>query len=145
MDDVVKRDPRGQGDQGEASAALWFLAEGATVFAPFFHTPRDFDLIAYWGEGLKRVQVKTTTQFRKGRWEVTVCTRGGNRSWSGLVKRLDAKRYEYLFVVAGDGRRWLIPSEKVDGGCGLRLGGPKYGDYEIDPGRPLLESVATLD
>jgi hypothetical protein len=32
-----------------------------------------------------RVQVKTSTDYRLGRWEVTVCTRGGNQSWSGMV------------------------------------------------------------
>ena len=93
--DVIKRDPRGQGDQGEWSAMLWF-GERGSVFLPLFHC-RDFDLIADWGEGLARVQVKTSTMFRKGRWEVSVCTSGGNQSWNGVIKRLDPSCYDYLF------------------------------------------------
>ena len=142
--DVVKRDPRGQGDQGERSAMLWFGERGAAVFMPVFHSP-DFDLIADWGEGLVRVQVKTSTAFRKRRWEVNVCTRGGNRSWNGLIKYLDPSRYDHLFVLVGDGRRWLIPARSVEGTTAIRLGGPKYSEYEIDPGEPLRAAASPLD
>jgi hypothetical protein len=141
----IKRDPRGQGDRGEQLAALWFEARGVAVFVPRFHNPRDFDFIVDWDDGVGRVQVKTSTQFRNGRWEVTLCTRGGNRSWNGLVKRLDPTRYEYLFVVVGDGRQWLIPAPDVEGGCGIRLGGPKYEKYELERGQPLLQNAASLD
>jgi hypothetical protein len=71
------------------------------------------------------VQVKTCTWWTRERWTVSVCTRGGNQSWSGVVKRLDASRCDYLFVLAGDGRRWFIPSHAVGGGTNIRLGGPK--------------------
>jgi hypothetical protein len=37
--EIVKRDPRGQGDQGERSAMLWFGEKGAAVFMPVFHSP----------------------------------------------------------------------------------------------------------
>ena len=134
---TTKRNPRGQGDKGELSAALWFWERGSSVFIPLFHNNPHFDLIADWGEGPKRIQVKTSTYFHNGRWGITLCTRGGNRSWSGLVKTLDASEYDFLFVLVGDGRRWLIPSDEVAGGSGLNLGGPKYERYEIEPGAPL--------
>ena len=108
--DSVERDPRGQGERGEQLAACLVRVAGRTGVRPVLSQPAYYDFIVDWGEGPKRIQVKTSTQFRSGRWEVTVCTRGGNRSWNGVVKRLDAARYEYLFVVVGDGRRWLIPS-----------------------------------
>jgi len=136
MGTMVKRDPRGQGDRGELSAVLWFGAQGASVFMPMFHS-RDYDLIADFGGGLLRIQVKTSNCFINGRWSITLCTRGGNRSWSGLVKYLDASTYDYLFVVVGDGRRWFIPSAKVGGSSGMMLGGPKYAEFEIDRGEPL--------
>ena len=132
----IKRDPRGQGDQGEMSAMLWFGERGAAVFVPLTHC-RDFDFIADWGEGVARIQVKTSTQFRNRRWFVVVCTRGGNRSWTGLVKYLDPASYDYLFVLIGDGRRWLIPAAEVGGRSAVLLGGPKYMRYEIERGRPL--------
>jgi hypothetical protein len=122
---------------------LWFGAQGAAVFMPCFHSP-DFDLVVDWGEGLIRVQVKTTAFWRDNRWEVSVCTHGGNQSWTGVVKLLDPSRYDYLFVLAGDGRRWLIPVPVVGGGRAIHLGGPKYAAFEIDRGEPLPAYLASL-
>jgi PD-(D/E)XK endonuclease len=115
---------------------LWLGGKGAAVFIPVFHSP-DFDLVADWGNGLIRVQVKTTALFRNRRWVAAVCTRGGNQSWSGLVKKLDSRRYDYLFVHVGDGRRWFMPSSAAGGGCSISLGGPLYAEFEIEPGDPL--------
>src|ERR1700744_2338014 len=97
----TKRDPRGQGERGEKLAAAWFIEQGAAVLVPMLHTLRDFDFVVSWEDGSapQRIQVKTSTLFRNGRWDVAVCTRGGNRSWSGLVKRLDPSKYDALFVV----------------------------------------------
>jgi hypothetical protein len=63
--------------------------------------------------------------------------RGGNRSWSGEVKRLDASRCDYLFVHVGDGRRWMIPVNFLDASSGLALGGHKYAQFEVERGDPL--------
>jgi hypothetical protein len=128
--------PREQGDKGELSAATWFSEQGASVAFPLFHSP-NWDLVVEREEGLYRVQVKTSTVFRNARWEVAICTRGGNRSWSGIVKRFSASRCDILFVHVGDGRRWCIPSERVDGGSAIHLGGLKYAEFEVDSGRPL--------
>jgi len=40
-------------------------------------------------------------------------------------------------VLVADGRRWFIPANAVAGGTGILLGGSKYSDFEVDPGRPL--------
>ena len=134
--ETIKRDPRGQGGEGEISAFIWLRSQGLPVFVPLGHS-RDVDLVTVIDDRALRVQVKTTTQWRNMRWEVTVCTSGGNRSWNGIVKKLDAARYDYLFVLVGDGRQWFIPSRRVDGGCSLALGGPKYAEFEIEAGQPL--------
>jgi hypothetical protein len=123
--------PRKQGDAGEGSAIAWLLTQGLPVFVPLQHSP-DYDLVSELGGKLIRVQVKTTRVYSKRRWHVSVCTRGGNRSWNGLVKRLDATRYDYLFVLVADGRRWFMPSEAASGGTKICLGGPVYDEYEID-------------
>src|ERR1700686_4409344 len=107
--------PRRQGDLGEFSAMEWLGSKGYGVCFPIGHSP-DYDLIADDGEVLLRVQVKTSTQQGKGRWRVAVCTRGGNRSWNGLVKRFSATRCDWLFVLVADGRRWFIPAGVVAGG-----------------------------
>jgi hypothetical protein len=81
--------------------------------------------------------VKSSSLFVGRRWRVQLCTRGGNRSWTGTVKRFNASRCDWLFVLVGDGRRWFIPSQRVVGGTRVSLGGPKYAEFEIEPGRPL--------
>jgi hypothetical protein len=40
-------------------------------------------------------------------------------------------------VLVADGRRWFIPADQIAGGAKLVLGGPKYADYEVEPGRPF--------
>jgi hypothetical protein len=107
----------------------------------------DYDLIADWGDRLQRVQVKTSSCWREGRWEVTLATRGGNQSWSGLVKVLDRSRCDSVFVHVGDGRRWHIPIAALGGGSGILLAGPKYAAYEVDRGDPLpaRNPLPTLD
>ena len=128
--------PRRQGDLGEVSAMQWLVAAGAFVWVPLVSAP-DYDLIAQFGDRLARVQVKTSTCWTNERFIVALCTRGGNQSWNGIVKRLDAKRCDAVFVHVGDGRRWYIPSEALGGSSGIVLGGPKYSEYEVEPGQPL--------
>jgi hypothetical protein len=128
--------PRRQGDIAEMSAMHWLTSIGAYVYIPVGHSP-DVDVIADLDGRLLRVQVKTCTRWDNDRFMVAICTRGGNRSWSGLVKRFDASRCDYLFVHAGDGRRWFIPAEAVGGGTAIALGGPKYAGFEVESGEPL--------
>jgi hypothetical protein len=127
---------RRQGDLGELSAMEWFESKGAGIYFPIGHSPHS-DFIAEFDDDLARVQVKTCIAFRLQRWQVTICTRGGNQSWSGLVKHFDPARCDYLFVVVGDGRRWCIPSKAIACGRGIALGGPKYREFEVESGRPL--------
>src|ERR1700730_15103090 len=132
--------PRRQGDLGELSAMDWLESHGYWLYLPFGHSP-DVDIVATRGEDDEtpiRVQVKTATHFRDGRWDVKLSTTGGNQSWNGIIKRFNASRCDRLFVHVADGRRWFMPAELVDGGCGIRLGGPKYAEYEGEPGAHLV-------
>jgi AbrB family looped-hinge helix DNA binding protein len=133
--------PREQGDLGELSAMEWLVSQGAHIYLPVGHSP-DVDLIADLGDRLLRVEVKTSTHKRRGRWGVVISTRGGNQSWTGLVKYFDPDRCDYLFVHVGDGRRWFIPTRRLESRSGLNLGGRKYSEFEIEPGRPLAPNEA---
>jgi hypothetical protein len=130
--------PRQQGDLGEFSAIEWLSSRGYPVFVPIGHSP-DIDLIAIINDRAARIQVKTSGRRTPyGNWSVAVCTRGGNQSWNGLVKRFGPDRCDFLFVLAADGRRWFIPSDVVEGTTAVVLGGTKYAQYEIEPGRPFV-------
>lgn len=106
------------------------------MFVPVTHSP-DVDLVVIRDGRADRVQVKTSSCYIKHRWSVAICTRGGNQSWNGLVSRFSRDRCDLLFVLVADGRRWCIPSEDVEGGRGLILGGPKYERFEIESGLPF--------
>jgi Holliday junction resolvase-like predicted endonuclease len=129
--------PRDQGDIGELSAMEWLASKGARIYVPVGHSP-DVDVIADIGGRLLRVEVKTSThQNQRGTWAVVISTRGGNQSWTGLVKYFEPNRCDFLFVHVGDGRRWFIPSGELSCRAGLTLGGTKYSEFEIEAGRPL--------
>jgi hypothetical protein len=149
---------RQQGDLGEASAIEWFSRLGATVFIPFGHSP-DVDLVVELEGWLLRVQVKTSTQFVEtpdghSRRVVSLKTCGGNQTWTGVAKEIDPTRVDLLFLLTGDGRRWLLPSDCLDARGSVQLGGAKYAEHEIDPApridqlvygpRPSLNSIAAL-
>jgi PD-(D/E)XK endonuclease len=118
---------------------------GATVFLPVGHS-RNVDLVAEAHGRLLKIQVKTSTRREltangRERWSISLCTNGGNRSWSGVTKRSDPTKVDYLFVLVGDGRRWFIPAAASEGGRALRLGGTKYSEFEIEAARPILALV----
>lgn len=136
---------RQQGDLGEASALEWLTGVGATISIPFGHSP-DYDLVAEVEGRLLRVQVKTSvfqTQTPSGhpRYGIGLVTNGGNQSWSGVAKRFDSSRADLLFVLVGDGRRWMIPTAAVQASNSILLGGPKYAEFEIEGGRPIEDIV----
>jgi len=128
--------PREQGDFGEMSAMQWLVWQGASVALPVGNNSH-WDLMAELHGRAIRVQVKTSRCVGRGRWAVTLATRGGNQSWNGVTKYLDPSRFDYLFVLVGDGRRWFIPADRIEGGRGLALGGPKYSEFEVDRGEPI--------
>lgn len=131
---------RVQGDIGELSAMEWLASKNAAVWVPFTHSPH-VDLMAEWDEDLVRIQVKTSTyrgsKQLDDRWHISIATNGGNRSWNGLAKEFDPARVDYLFVLVGDGRRWFIPAQFVEGSRGVVVGGVKYSEFEIERGTPL--------
>lgn len=129
--------PRKQGDLGEASAIEWLTRQGAIVSKPLFHSP-DYDLVADFGDRICRIEVKTCTRRSRGNWCVQLCTHGGNQSWSGTTKFFEPSRCDFVFVQVGDGRRWFIPTEAIETARSITVGGPKYSEYEVPPGEPIL-------
>jgi hypothetical protein len=135
---MTKFHPRRQGDLGEAAAIEWLTRIGACVAFPLFHSP-DYDLIADLGRGLVRVQVKTSI-CRHGsgdHFAVQLATSGGNQSWNGVIKKFDPSRFDFLFAVVQDGRRWFIPSGEIEGTHSIVVGGDKYSEFQVGRAEPL--------
>jgi PD-(D/E)XK endonuclease len=135
---MTKYHPRRQGDLGEAAAIQWLTSAGAIVSFPLFHSP-DYDLIAELGGRLLRVQVKTSSHApeARGRYCVQLATSGGNQSWTGVVRRFDPSRCDFLFVLVADGRKWFIPVSEVGGTTEITVGGSKYSEFQVRKVNPL--------
>ena len=133
--------PRQQGDIGELSAMQWIVDQGGRVYLPLGHSP-DVDLVADLHGELLRVQVKTSRRLTPvGNFSVMLATKGGNQSWSGVARHFDASRYDRLFVLVGDGRRWFIPSGRIEGRTSVCLGGAKYAEFEVETGRAFADAA----
>lgn len=118
-----------QGNIGEAAAILYFARLGYIVSKPLFeNTP--YDLIVDNGEGLQRVQVKTSNSLRKGNFRVELRTKGGNTSWNGVVKCVNSEQCDLLFVYCEDQAQYLIPVAVIDGRTMVTLG-PAYAEYKV--------------
>ena len=76
------------------SAMCWLASRGANVAIPVGSSPH-WDLVAELEGRVLRIQVKTSVCVNKGRWAVTLCTRGGNQSWSVTAGAGSSPRIEW--------------------------------------------------
>jgi hypothetical protein len=109
----AKPDLRYLRDAAPSVAASWFSLCGFNVAFPL--EPALYDLLVSTPEGIKRVQVKTTTCFSKDGWSVVV----GRRPYSiGNRERrvpYDPELIDWFFIMDGDLTIYLIPSRVIAG------------------------------
>lgn len=87
-----------QGDAGLGQAIAYFTSKGYDVALPLTDSA-DWDLVVEMEDGLKRVQVKTSTQFKPSGNEVfSLSVQGGNQSWNGKKKIVSEQSYDVLFL-----------------------------------------------
>ncbi|QKN84759.1 hypothetical protein KNV05_gp196 [Vibrio phage River4] len=123
--------PKQQGDIGEAAAILVFTKLGYIVSKPLVDNS-PYDLIVDNGDGLKRVQVKTSTRTRNGKaFEVKLETCGRTTKQHYSKARKDGD-YDLLFVLLGDGRQFAIPETALSGAASsINVGHTKYNEFEV--------------
>jgi hypothetical protein len=110
---ALKPDLKRLRDAGTTIAAMWFLLCGCNASIPV--EPTIYDLLVSMPDGIKRVQVKTTTYKSKDGWMVQVGRRPysvGNRE--GLVP-YDPDLLDFFFILDGDLSMYLIPSRVLAG------------------------------
>jgi hypothetical protein len=119
-------------------AAAWFSLCGFSPAIPV--EPTVYDLLVAVPDGIKRVQVKTTTYYSKSGWQVVVGRRPysvGNRE--GLVP-YDPDLIDWFFIVDGDLAMYLIPSQVIAGRVGLLL--RSYSGYIVGNASGFMASKA---
>lgn len=123
------KNSRKQGDIGLGSAIAYFTSNHYVVSIPLTDS-QEYDLVVDAGDGLKKVQVKTSSyQTPSGSYEVMLKTKGGNKSRVS-VKSFDPTAVDLLFILLSDGSRYLIPTDD-DTNTGTITLGRKYDQFKV--------------
>jgi hypothetical protein len=122
----------------ETLAATWFTLRGCAVAFPLEST--QYDLLADTPEGIRRVQVKTTTFGHKNGWQVGVGHHPDTHSKKGRRLAYDPDQIDLFFIVDGDMTMYLIPSRAIAGRVGILL--RTYANYIVGNARGLLGPAA---
>lgn len=108
----------------ECFAASWFAVRGVRVAFPT--QPASYDLLAVLGDGVRRVQVKTTTcRGRHGSWTVNVGRRPYVLDKTASRSPYGPDEIDYFFIIDGDGAVYLVPSRVLGGRTGINVGAYK--------------------
>lgn len=104
-----------QGDTCESFATFYYTSLGCIVSKPLTHSPY-YDLIVDTDGVLKKVECKSS-RFKDNPKSYTVAlgTTGGNQSWNKVVKKIDAKKVDEIFILDGDGNYYIYNSKDLDG------------------------------
>lgn len=100
-------------------AATWFALRGCAVSLPI--EPTRYDLLAHTPEGIRRVQVKTTTCNSKDGWTASVGHHPDTHSKKGHRLAYDPDEIDLFFIVDGNMTMYLIPSGAIAGRVGILL------------------------
>ena len=121
-------------EAGTAIAAMWFLMCGYNTSLPM--EPTLYDLLVSMPDGIKRVQVKTTTFYKDG-WMVQV----GRRPYSvGNRERLvpyDPDLVDFFFILDGDLTMYVIPSRVIAGRVRILLS--NYSEFIVGSAAFLMQ------
>ena len=122
-------------DAGAALAATWFLLCGCNVSFPI--EPTVYDLLIAMPDGIRRLQVKTTTYKSKNGWQAQVGRRPYSVGNRGLLAPYDPDALDFFFILDGELTMYLIPSQVIAGRVGIL---PRnYASYVVGNAAFLME------
>ena len=114
----LKPDVKHLREAGTAIAAMWFLLCGCNASIPM--EPTIYDLLVSMPDGIKRVQVKTTTYYNDG-WAVQVGRRPYSVGNRGRLVPYDPDLVDLFFILDGELTVYVIPSRVIAGRVGILL------------------------
>ena len=125
-----------QGDAGLGQAIAYFSMKGYDIALPLTDSA-DWDLIVEMEDGLKRVQVKTSSQLSEtGVMKFNCDVKGGNQSFKQTSKKLiPDQKWELIFLHhLVTNKQALIPKEALTTKGQINLGSSqcKYKDFMIN-------------
>ena len=119
-----------QGNMGLSKAIDYFTSHQIPISIPMNDTQK-YDLVADFDGSLNRISVKTSrAKATYGGYTVGLRNTGGS---SGVckVRPFDKTTVDYIFVLTGDDRIFLIPTFVIEATNSIVVGGKKYNEYEV--------------
>ena len=118
-----------QGNIGLGKAIEYFTSLQYPVSIPLNDTQK-YDLIVDMNGELKKISVKTSrnkTQY--GTYTVNLRNCGG-ASGKGKVRPFDNTSCDYIFILTGNDKLYLIPTNIINSTNAINVG-KKYTEYEV--------------
>jgi hypothetical protein len=118
-----------QGNIGLGKAIEYFTSHSIPVCIPLNDTQK-YDLVVDMDGKLSRVSVKTS-RFKQHKSSYYVLLKNcGGSSGKGKIRPFDNKSCEYVFVLTGDDKIYLIPSSVIQATNAISIG-VKYTEFEV--------------
>ena len=118
-----------QGNLGLGKAIEYFTSQGIPVSIPLNDTQK-YDLIVDIEGSLKRISVKTSrNKSGYGTYSVQLRNCGGS-SGKSKVRPFDNKSCDFIFVLTGEDKTYLIPTDIIEASNAISVG-KKYSEYEV--------------
>ena len=118
-----------QGNMGLSKAIDYFTSHQITIALPLNDTQK-YDLIADFNNKLQRISIKTSRRKNKyNTYTIQLRNTGGS---SGHIKYryFDKNDCDYIFVLTGDNKIYLIPTNIITSITSIDVGN-KYSEYEV--------------
>ena len=138
VDRDVRPDLANLRNAAPSMAAAWFTMRGCTASFPI--EPAVYDLIVSIPDGVKRVQVKTSTTRSKGSWSVNVGRRPHSVGNLGPRTTYDPDEIDLFFIVDGDLNMYLIPSRDIAGRTSILM--RAYQRYIVGNAKEMMGAAA---
>lgn len=135
---VFRPDIKHLREAGTAIATMWFLLCGYNASIPI--EPALYDLLVAMPDGIKRVQVKTTT-FNNHGWRVQVGRRPYSVGNRGLLVPYDPDLIDFFFILDGELTMYVIPSRVIAGRVAILL--HHYSEYVVGSAAFLMEGASS--
>lgn len=118
-----------QGNMGLSKAIDYFTSHQIPIALPMNDTQK-YDLIADFNGGLQRISVKTSrNRTEYGTYSVNLRNTGGS-SGNFKTRPFDNSTCDYIFILTGEDKLYLIPSNIIDATNSISVG-KKYIEYEV--------------
>lgn len=119
-----------QGNMGLSKAIDYFTSHQIPISIPMNDTQK-YDLVIDLNNELKKVQVKTSRyQAKSGGYEVQLKNSGGAVK-NYKIRLFDNNSCDYLFILTGADKLYLIPSNIITAKNSIVVGGNRYNEYEV--------------